>query len=127
MTAQGPTLRTVPLRALAILALLLPLAACVETSPAVTPTSPAATPDPNVEPVSGISRDALVGIASMPDLGNELLIGVFYNQAKIDPAQLAAAPARICKSRGRTLKSAEDKPLEHPSELPGTRKLVVRC
>lgn len=63
----------------------------------------------------------------IPDLGNEKLYGIFYLPAVASKAQLAAAPARICKSRGLTLISAEDKSLEHESEMPGARKLIVRC
>ena len=80
-----------------------------------------------IEPVSGISTDALAAIMGIPDGGTEKLYGIFYFPDKIDPMQLAAAPERICKSRGLSLASAEDQPLEHESEMPGVRKFMVRC
>ena len=81
----------------------------------------------DIEPVSGISRSALVAIMGIPDGGDEKLYGIFYVADKIDPAQLAAAPERICASRGLSLISARDLPLEHESEMPGVKKYMVRC
>lgn len=57
-------------------------------------------------------------MAGMPNI-------LFYKADTIDPAQLKAAPAHICAGNG--VASAEDKPLEHPEEMPGVRKLVVAC
>ena len=81
----------------------------------------------DIEPVSGISKSALVAIMGIPDGGDEKLYGIFYIADKIDPAQLAAAPERICASRGLSLISARDLPLEHESEMPGVKKYMVRC
>ena len=118
MTEQSPT--SAFARRWTLAGLMLTITACA-------PTLPTAPATPGVDPLSGISNDALAGVAGMTDLGDTPLFIVVYYPSKVDPAQLAAAPARICKSRGRTLASAEEKPLEHASEIPGTRKLVVRC
>lgn len=103
------------------------LTACVE--PAATPPAspPASQPTSDIEPVTGISKSALVAVQGMPDLGGETVYGVFYLVDRIDRLQLAAAPDTLCRNRGGRLISAEDKALEHPSQMPGTRKLVVRC
>jgi hypothetical protein len=109
-------------------ALLVALAGCVPQAEATgggTSKTPATSSD--IEPVSGIRKDSLVGIQGIGDSGGEMLYGVFYVAKTANPAELKAAPARICASRGYKLVSAEDKPLEHPEELPGVRKLMVRC
>jgi hypothetical protein len=77
-----------------------------------------------VEPQSGIATDALVAVSYM---GSEKFFVVFYLPAKIDAKQKAAAPARLCASRRLKVGEVEDKPLEHPDEMPGAQKLVVRC
>ncbi len=116
----------IPGRAATFAALTALLTGCMATTspPAA---EPQATVDPKLEPVTGISTDALLAVIGSPDLDNEMLYSIFYQAAKADPAQLAAAPARLCKARGLRLISAEDKTLDHPQEAPGARKLVVRC
>ena len=76
------------------------LSACVE--PAATPPAapPASQPSSDIEPVTGISKSALVAVQGMPDLGGETLYGVFYLEDRIDRAQLAAAPEALCRNRG---------------------------
>jgi hypothetical protein len=122
MTDQSPNARFAILRPLLLLTLPL-LAACVERAPpgAVVETADAAA---GVEPQSGIAKDALVAVSYMK---SEKFFVVFYRPAKINAKQKADAPTRLCDSRGLKLASVEDKPLEHPSEMPGTQKLVVRC
>lgn len=103
------------------------LAAGCVPGPGAPPQVSAAPAASDTEPVSGISRNALAAIVGMSDGGKELLYNVLYYPAEADRAQLAAAPARICRSRGKSVISAEDRSLEHASEFPGTRKLVIRC
>jgi hypothetical protein len=91
------------------------------------PVEPAQTADPSIEPVTGISKSALAGVMGLSGITGEHQFGIFFYPDKIDKAQLSAAPARLCASRGWRLLSAEDKPLQHPEEMPGVRQLVVRC
>lgn len=122
MTDQSPNAAFAVLRILPLIALPL-MTACVDTTAhGVTTDDMAAVA--GVEPQSGIATEALAAISYM---GSEKFFVVFYLPAKIDPKQKAAAPARLCASRGLTVSAVEDKPLEHPSEMPGTQKLVVRC
>ncbi|RCW80811.1 hypothetical protein [Paracoccus lutimaris] len=92
----------------------------------VTSTGNGATSSGQIDPDTGISRDALVRVGAMAD-GDTTLYGIFYQQDRIDRAQLKAAPARLCAAKKQTLVSGEDKALEHPDQLPGLRKLLVRC
>jgi hypothetical protein len=122
MSPLSPTATFAALRALPLLALPF-LAACVETAP------PAATVETmdavaGVEPQSGIATDAVLAVSYM---GSERFFVVFYLPTRIDAKEEAAAPAKPCASRGLKVAKVEDKPLEHPEEMPGTRKLVVRC
>jgi hypothetical protein len=103
-----------------VLAAAIALSGCV----APAPQQIASTAAPAFDPSSGIATDALVAVSY---LGSEKFFVVFYLPAKIDAAQKAAAPAKMCASQGLRVKEVEDKPLEHPEELPGTMKLVVRC
>jgi hypothetical protein len=107
----------------AALLALVSLSACVETTAPGTATVAAATPK-GIEPVSGIATDALVAVSYM---GSERFFVVFYEPGKINSAQKAAAPEKLCASRGLKVSAVEDKPLEHPEEMPGAMKLVVRC
>lgn len=104
------------------------LSSCVSTTGA--PKTAAAQTSPvngNIEPVTGLPKDAVVAVMGIPDLGEEVLYGVFYYPSKAPAEQLAQAPANLCSNRGLSLVSSADKALEHPSEMPGTRKLMVRC
>lgn len=80
----------------------------------------------DVDPETGIGRDALVGVGGIGD-GATNLYGVFYKRDRADQAQLKAAPARLCAARHSTLVSAKDIPLEHADTMPGVSKLMVRC
>lgn len=104
---------------------LLALAGCVETGSPGPEAKPAAAAG-KIEPNTGMSESALVAVQGFPD-GDTTLYGIFYQQARADQAQLKAAPAKLCASRGKTLVFAEDAALEHPGTLPGVRKLMVRC
>jgi hypothetical protein len=97
------------------------LSACVAATPGQ---STAPITAGGVEPVSGINTDALVAVTY---LGSERFFVVFYLPEKISAAQKAAAPAKLCASQGLRVSAVEDKPLEHPREMPGAMKLVVRC
>lgn len=113
-------------RSLAAILLLLALpllAACVETAPPGRVVEDMGSTS-GTEPQSGIATEALVAVSYM---GAEKFFVVFYLPAQIDAKQKAAAPARLCASRGLKVGEIEDKPLEHPSEMPGAQKLVVRC
>lgn len=82
------------------------------------------------EAATGVSAENIVAYsANGAGMGGIIIGGVpnilFYNAATTDPAQLKAAPARICADRG--VASADDMELEHPEEMPGVRKLVVQC
>ncbi|MDR0808935.1 MAG: hypothetical protein LBE86_07395 [Gemmobacter sp.] len=82
------------------------------------------------EAATGVSADNIVAYsANGAGMGGFVLSGVpnilFYKAASTDKSQLKAAPARICAGRG--VASAEDKALEHSDQLPGVRKLVVKC
>lgn len=82
------------------------------------------------EAATGVSADNIVAYsATGAGMGGIVMSGVpnilFYKAASTDKAQLKAAPARICAGRG--VAAAEDKALEHPDQLPGVRKLVVKC
>ena len=104
------------------------LTGCV---PSGTGTSPAADDDMRrVEAATGVSAENIVAYsATGAGIGGIILDGVpnmlFYKAATTDKAQLKAAPARICAGKG--VASAEDLALEHPEQMPGVRKLVVRC
>jgi hypothetical protein len=74
--------------------------------------------------VSGIAGEALIAESY---LASEKFFVLLYLPAKISAAQKAAAPERLCASKGLQVSEVEDKPLEHPGELPGAMKLVVRC
>lgn len=90
-----------------------------QTHPAVTePTASSG----DIEQNSGINKNALLAIQAM---GSQ--IGVFYYPDRIDPAQKAAAPARLCASRGQQLESFRDAELHHPEEMPGAMHLVIYC
>ncbi len=82
------------------------------------------------DPVTGMSRAALVnngmGI-TMKSADGADIYGIFYIQAKADPAQLKAAPAKLCAANKQKLVSAQDMPLAHPDTLPGVRKVMVQC
>ncbi len=95
-----------------------------ESVPVPAPTAVAEQPTPaaNIEPNSGMNRESISAI-----MGIENKIVVFFVAANADPAQLAAAPAKLCASRGLRLVSAEIKDLEHPASMPGIRKLVATC
>jgi hypothetical protein len=111
------------LRALPFVALPL-LAACVE------PTSPGATQAPvvapGIDPAAGLPREAVVSVMAMNDLGERLVV-VLFSTARVTSAQLDAAPAIVCANQKRKLLSSEVKPLDHAGELPGAKKLVIRC
>lgn len=79
-----------------------------------------------LDPDTGIAKRTLVQTMGIAD-GGETLYGIFYREDGADPAQIKAAPAKLCAAKQSTLISAEEKPLEHPEELPGVRKLMVRC
>jgi hypothetical protein len=109
-------------------ALGLTIAGCVsETAVPNNPAAQAQTTNGKIEPVTGLPFDALVAAVGIPDLGNEMLYTIIYLPGKVAATQLAVAPARVCATRGRKLISSEKKALEHPSEIPGTMKLVFRC
>jgi len=95
-----------------------------ETVPTSAPTETNATPvsSANVEPNSGMNHDSISAI-----MGIENKIVVFFIAANANPAQLTAAPAKLCASRGLQLVSSEIKDLEHPESMPGIRKLVATC
>lgn len=114
-------------QALALLALVL-LVSCVEGGAA-------GGAQPNAEMMAasaatGVAAENIVAYTGTgAGMGGITLSGVpnilFYKAETTDKAQLKAAPARICAGSGVT--SVEDKPLEHPEEMPGVRKLVVNC
>ena len=98
------------------------LAGCAPPSePAATIGAPAQTSG-SQEATSGIDKSALAAVMA---LGPQ--VGIFFYPDKIDPAQKAAAPAKVCAAQGRTVDSFKDVPLEHPESLPGARHLVVYC
>jgi hypothetical protein len=78
--------------------------------------------DSSIEPVSGISKDALAAVMA---IGPQ--VGIFFYPDKIDPAQKAAAPAKVCAAQKRKVDSFKDVPLVHQEEMPGARHLVVYC
>ena len=82
------------------------------------------------ETATGVSAANIVAYsANGAGIGGLVIAGLpnilFYKVATTDAAQLKAAPARICGTRG--VASAEDQSLEHPDQMPGVRKLVVNC
>ncbi len=109
---------------MAAITCLVALSGCV-TAPSRS--NPETAPSADIGAATGINPAALVGAGKMLDSDNVSLFGIFYLPAKTSPAQIAAAPALLCTSRGQRLLSSADKPLEHPSEMPGARKLMVRC
>ncbi len=79
---------------------------------------------------TGVSAENIVAYSATGEGVGGIVFGgvpniLFYKTATTDKAQLKAAPARICAKQG--VASAEDKPLEHPDQMPGVRKLVVQC
>lgn len=97
------------------------LTGCVADAPV-----PSGSPATQSGPSFGVPAAAIVAGAEMSDLGEKLVV-VMFQPAKVTAADLASAPAIICDSRKRGLVSSEIKDLEHPGDLPGVRKLVVRC
>ncbi|GHC18633.1 MULTISPECIES: hypothetical protein [Gemmobacter] len=102
------------------------LAGCVTSGP----TTGARNGMAAAEAATGVSAANIVAYsANGAGIGGLVIQGVpnvlFYKAASTDKAQLKAAPARICGTRG--VASAEDRALEHPEQMPGVRKLVVSC
>lgn len=106
------------------LAVALGLAACTAGT-GLSPVQPAP-PSAPASPLGGLPLDAVIAFAEMDDGSEDLLVTMFW-AGKASSAQLAAAPAGQCAARRQKLVSQEVKALEHPEELPGARKLVVRC
>lgn len=102
----------------------LAVAGCVQSAGKIDPALAEA------EALTGVSAANIVAYsANGAGIGGLVIRGVpnilFYKVATIDKAQLKAAPARICGTRG--VASVEDKALEHPDKMPGVRKLAVNC
>ncbi|KGJ22063.1 hypothetical protein [Paracoccus sanguinis] len=69
---------------------------------------------------TGLPASALVSLGAVDDK-----VTVFFRQSAVTPAQLKAAPARICAGKG--VRSSQVRDPEHPRTLPGVKILVVRC
>jgi len=79
-----------------------------------------------VEPVTGIANDALMGVEGM-HVGEGLWVyAILYRRDRIDQAQLAAAPQRICSSRNMSFILSRHEPMNDP-DIPGVDRVMVRC
>lgn len=75
-----------------------------------------------IDPVTGLDHAALVNLVPTTDG-----MRVYYREAAVTPAAVAAVPQRVCDARGTEVASATTRDPEAPRELPGVRILTVRC
>lgn len=74
------------------------------------------------DPATGLDRLAIVNLVPKP-----AGLGVYYREAAVTPADIAAVPRHVCDARGGTVASATTRDPETPNELPGVRILTVNC